>query len=449
MNERSVDGSLAPGAATLAAAVTAVSAIAHEGRSADDALQPLDARVDRSAIRAITLGTVRWYLRLAPAIATLVARPADQVAPALRALLVTAAHQIEYSRAAPEVSVHLAVDAARALGFAHATGFVNAVLRRFVREREQRFADVDRDVAARHAHPAWLVERLQRAWPTEAQSILAAANSHPPMTLRVDTRVVSLEAAMESLRSSGRVVHAIDGLPGALTLESSVPVTALPGFSEGWLSVQDAGAQLAAWALDLSAGQRVLDACAAPGGKTAHILQREPDTQVYAVDIEASRLALVAATLKRIGREAVLKRADLTQSRVLDEEAPFDRILVDAPCSSTGVIRRHPDIKLLRRESDIAGWVRTQRLLLRRAFERLAPGGRLVYATCSVLPEENVGVVGEFLAEVPQAVVLPWPEAAPRPPGAHRLEVGMQWLPGGAAGTDGFYYACLGREKAA
>lgn len=449
MIERSADESLAPGAATLAAAVTAVSAIAHGGRSADDALQAFDAREDRSAIRAITLGTVRWYLRLAPAVAALVARPADQVAPALRALLVTAAHQIEYSRAAPEVSVHLAVDAARALGHASATGFINAVLRRFVREREQRLTEIDGDLAARHAHPAWLVERLQRAWPAEVESILEAGNRHPPMTLRIDTRAISTDEAIRQMRAAGRSAHAIEGLPGALALEQSAAVTSLPGFAEGWLSVQDAGAQCAAWALDLAPGQRVLDACAAPGGKTAHILQLEPGVSLVAADADASRLALVAATLERIGRRAQLRRVDLTQADALAEEGPFDRILVDAPCSSTGVIRRHPDIKLLRRPGDISAWVRTQEILLRRAFALLAPGGRLVYATCSVLPEENTGVVSAFLAEVPQARVLPWPAAAPRLPDVHSLAVGLQWLPGGAAGTDGFYYACLGREKTA
>lgn len=449
MIERSADEALAPGAATLAAAVAAVGAIAHDGRSADDALHIFEAREDRSAIRAITLGTVRWYLRLAPAVAALVARPADQVAPALRALLVTAAHQIEYSRAAPEVSVHLAVDAARALGQAPATGFVNAVLRRFVRERAQRLAEVDRDVAARHAHPAWLVERLQQAWPAEVESILEAANRHPPMMLRVDTRVMPMDEAIRLMRAAGRSVHTVEGLPGALVLEQSAAVTSLPGFLAGWLSVQDAGAQCAAWALDLAPGQRVLDACAAPGGKTAHILQHEPGVSVVAADADASRLALVAATLERIGRRAELRHVDLTRADAFSGEAPFDRILVDAPCSSTGVIRRHPDIKLLRRPGDISAWVRTQGLLLRRAFALLAPGGRLVYATCSVLPEENSAVVAAFLAEAPQAKVLPWPDTAPRLADAHSLAVGVQWLPGGAAGTDGFYYACLGREKTA
>lgn len=449
MTERSADASLAPGAVTLAAAVTAVGAIAHGGRSADDALQVFEAREDRSAIRAITLGTVRWYLRLAPAVAALVARPVDQVAPVIRALLVTAAHQIEYSRAAPEVSVHLAVDAARALGQSPATGFVNAVLRRFVRERAQRLADVDRDLAARHAHPAWLVEQLQRAWPVEVESILEAANRHPPMTLRVDTHAISMDEAIRQMRAAGRSAYAIDALPGALALEQSAAVTSLPGFAEGWLSVQDAGAQCAAWALELAPGQRVLDACAAPGGKTAHILQREPGVSLVAADADASRLALVAATLERIGRRAELRHVDLTQAGALAGEGPFDRILLDAPCSSTGVIRRHPDIKLLRRPDDISAWVRTQEILLRRAFALLAPGGRLVYATCSVLPEENTGVVSAFLSDEPQAGVLPWPDTAPRPPDAHALAIGLQWLPGGAAGTDGFYYACLGRERAA
>lgn len=438
---------LAPGAATLAAAVQAVSAVAHEGRSADVALLEADERSDRAAVRAIALGTLRWYLRLAPAVAQIVARPTDDLAPLLRALLVTAAHQVEHSRGAPEVSVHLAVDAARALGLGRAAGLVNAVMRRFVRERGALFAALDADPAIRTAHPAWLVERLQAAWGDRTPGVLEALDAHPPMVLRV---VGDREAYRAVLAAEGRAATPLDWAPEALRLERSVPVAALPGFVDGQVSVQDAGAQLAARLLDVAPGQRVLDACAAPGGKTAHLLQRPvPPADLLAIDIDPQRLALVAGTLQRIGLAARLRARDLTAPGALDDEAPFDRILLDAPCSATGVIRRHPDIKLLRRPQDIAAFVRTQGTLLERCFARLTAGGRLVYATCSVLPDENEAVVQTFLERHPQARVLPWPEGVGPPPGAVAGACGVQLLPGGEADTDGFYYACLGKGDSA
>lgn len=450
------DAALAPGASTLAAAARAVSRVAHEGRSADVALADAEQRPDRAAVRAITLGTLRWYHRLAPAVARLVARPPEDLAPPLRALLVVAAHQIEHSRGAPEVSVHLAVDAARALGLERATGLVNAVLRRFVRERAAILGDIDRDLALRTAHPAWLVEAVQAAWPAQAVALLEAANAHPPFVLRV---AGDRDAWLAEAAAAGRVAEPLSWAPEAVVLKESMPVTALPGFLEGRVSVQDAGAQLAARLLDVQPGQRVLDACAAPGGKTAHLLQRPvPPADLLAVDIDGARLAMVASTLERIGvagpgtagpgAAARLRVADLAVPGALDDEPPFDRILLDAPCSSTGVIRRHPDIKLLRRAADIESFARVQSRLLDACFAKLAPGGRMVYATCSLLPQENEAVVAEFLAREPAARALPWPPTVAPPPGALRLAAGVQLLPGAEAGTDGFYYACLGKGAA-
>jgi len=379
--------------------------------------------------------------------ASLVARPAADIDPQLRALLITAAHQIEHSRGAPEVSVHLAVDAARALGLQRATGFVNAVLRRFVRERESLLSAVDGDIAVRHAHPSWFVERILTAWPDVAESILAANNQHPPMTLRVAPfEADAREIYRKELAATGRAAQTINWSSEALQLEHAVSVSTLPRFDEGQVSVQDAGAQLAACLLDLAPGQRVMDACAAPGGKTAHILQLQPTVDLVAIDIDRERLALVRGTLERIGQEARTLVRDLARDDALMEEGLFDRILLDAPCSSTGVIRRHPDIKLLRRSEDIDQLVRVQRRLLEQCFAKLAPGGRLVYATCSVLPEENERLIQAFVDSRPDVEVLPWPADVVLPPGAIRQPYGVQLLPGGAAGTDGFYYACLGHR---
>lgn len=434
----------APGAETLAAAALAVHAVAFEGRSADVALEAAHERTDRAAVRAIALGTFRWYLRLAPALAPLLNRPFDELAPRLAALLVTAAHQVEYSRGAPETQVHLAVDASRIVGEGRASGVVNAVLRRFVAERTRLLAEVDADPTRRHAHPRWLGEALRAAWPEQVDSILAANNEHPPMVLRLDPAQLGVEDFLRSWRALGRDARAVPWRDAAVVLERPVAVQVLPGFDSGAVSVQDCGAQLAALLLDAGPGMRVLDACAAPGGKTLHIAQRTPDlAELVAADADPQRLARVRENLARAGRDAVLLAADLrTRPGSLAPES-FDRVLVDAPCSATGVIRRHPDIKLLRRATDIESFASTQREILATAFELLRPGGRLVYCTCSVLAAENEAVVTGFLRGESRAALAGWPEGLAQPPGLLSRAAGWQLLPGGEANTDGFYYACL------
>ncbi len=434
----------APGAETLAAAALAVHAVVFEGRSADVALEAAHERADRAAVRAIALGTFRWYLRLAPALAPLVNRPFDELAPRLAALLVTAAHQVEYSRGAPETQVHLAVDASRIVGEGRASGVVNAVLRRFVAERSRLLAEVDADPVRRHAHPRWLGDALRAAWPDDAERILAANNEHPPMVLRLDPAQITAEDFLRSWRSLGRDARAVPWRADAVVLERPVAVQVLPGFDTGAVSVQDCGAQLAALLLDAGPGMRVLDACAAPGGKTLHIAQRTSGlAELVAADDDPQRLARVRENLARAGRDAVLLAADLRARPESLAPESFDRVLVDAPCSATGVIRRHPDIKLLRRATDIDAFASTQHAILATAFELLRPGGRLVYCTCSVLPAENEAVVAGFLRGEPRAALAGWPEGLEQPPGLKPREAGWQLLPGGEAGTDGFYYACL------
>jgi 16S rRNA (cytosine967-C5)-methyltransferase len=435
----------APGAETLAYAADAVHSVVFEGRSADAVLEAVNARGDRAAVRAIALGTLRWYLRLEPAVAPLSTRPFAELSPPLAALLVTAAHQVEYSRGAPEAQVHLAVDASRIIGEGRASGVVNAMLRKFVARRAELLAAADADLAQKHAHPRWLVDALVAAWGDEAEGILAANNLHPPMVLRADPAQMPVEDFLRAWRASGREAQPMGG--DAIRLERPAAVHDIPGFDAGAVSVQDAGAQLAAPLLDARAGMRVLDACAAPGGKTLHIAQRTPDlAELVAVDDDASRLERVQENLERARRNATLLVADLRDMPRDLARRRFERILVDAPCSATGVIRRHPDIKLLRRREDIAGFAANQRKILATVFELLAPGGRLVYCTCSVLPAENEGVVREFLDAQAAAKVAPWPENLERPPGLRERDVGWQLSPGGPAGTDGFYYACLTRK---
>ena len=437
----------APGAPALAGAARAVDAVVSQGESIDAALTAAEGTRERAAIRAIALGTLRWYLRLAPAVATLLSRPRD-VEAHVHALLVCAAHQIEYSRNAPEASVHAAVDAMRLLGKGQAAGLANAVLRRFTAERRQLFERLEEDPVVRTAHPRWLIERVRNAWPEEAESLLAADNAHPPMALRVDLSRITRADYQARLAEADIESHVVQFSPTALILNHPRGVGELPGFEEGLVSVQDCGAQLAVQLLQPAAGERVLDACAAPGGKTGEILEAVPGVDLSAVDVSSERLGLVAENLRRLRRQADLKVGDVREPRTFWDGRPYERILVDAPCSSTGVIRRHPDIKLLRRDSDIAGFAETQLAILRGATTMLAAGGRLVYSTCSILPQENEEVLERLLAQVPELRVAAMPPAAALAPGAIDRAIGAQLLPGAEAGTDGFYYACLEKTTA-
>jgi len=424
-------------------AARAVEAVISAGRTADEALAAAEHSRERAAIRAITLGTVRWYLRLAPALERLLAQPRRLASP-VRALLACAAHQIEYSRNAAEPTVNAAVDAVRLLGHPGAAGLANAVLRRFVRERTTLFARLDRTLATRTAHPAWLVERVQQDWPHQALQLLDADNAHPPMTLRVDLSRLSVPQYLARLQAADIGAREIQWLPSGVILDQPRAVSQLPGFDEGLVSVQDSGAQLAAGLLQLQPGMRVLDGCAAPGGKTGHLLEAAGGVlDLTALDVSPERVGLINQNLERLRRTARTRVGDLGTPQSFWDGRPFERILVDAPCSSTGVIRRHPDIKLLRRASDIAPLAAAQLALLRAATTLLAPGGRLLYCTCSLMPEENEQVIARLLEQAPQLRPAVMPRGHALAPGAIERAVGVQLLPGAEAGTDGFYYACL------
>jgi 16S rRNA (cytosine967-C5)-methyltransferase len=373
----------------------------------------------------------------------LLTKPRGLVDP-LHALLVASAHQVEYSRNAPQATVHAAVDAARMLKEERATGLVNAVLRRFVSERAALFARVDTQLGGRTAHPPWLVKRLSDTWPSQiCVDILEANNAHPPMVLRLDLSRQERQQYLADLAAAGVVAKAVDWTQTAVRLEEPVALSALPGFYEGRVSIQDAGAQLAAPLLAAQPGMRVLDACAAPGGKTGHLLEHTAGlAELVAVDIDAQRVGRIEENLRRLNRSARLAVADVRQPASFWDGKPFDRILLDAPCSSTGVIRRHPDIKLLRRTDDIQVLATAQLEILRAVFGMLAVGGRLLYSTCSVLPDENQRVIEQFLETESTARPIDLP-AGVFAPGALERGTGMQLLPGAEAGTDGFYYACV------
>jgi len=284
-------------------------------------------------------------------------------------------------------------------------GFINAVLRRFLRERDAIVAAAERSPLGAFNHPAWWVEKLRQDWPAQWQAILAANNRPPPMTLRVHARRGTAADYVERLAGLGMSARALGGAtPQAVVLDRPAPVSALPGFAEGLVSVQDAAAQLAAPLVigdGLKPGARVLDACAAPGGKTAHLLELQPDLQLTALDADAQRLTRVQDNLNRLGQAATLKAADARQTAAWWDGQPFDAILLDAPCSASGIVRRHPDVRWLRRPDDINALAGIQAELLDALWPLLAPGGRLVYATCSVFRAEGQAQLDAFLQRQP------------------------------------------------
>lgn len=441
MSDTPVPGSTAA-AAVLEAAARVTGAVAHEGRTLEAALEGV--RVDaglRSAVRAVASGAVRWFLPLR-ALARLLLE--DKVlSPPLRMLLVVALHQLEHSRNPPAATVSAAVDATRRLGQPRAAGMINALLRRYLREREQLRSRLPTGGEACTAHPDWLTRELRAAFPRHWQQVIEADNAHPPMTLRIDPGRIGREDYLELLRERGLGARATAWLPTAVVLDDPVPVARLPGFEQGWVSVQDAGAQLAAALLAPRPGDRVLDACAAPGGKSGALLEwTGGEIDLTAVELDPRRLERVRENLQRLRRPARLVAADLREEPRWWDGQPFDRILLDAPCSGTGVLRRHPDIRLLRRATDIDGLARTQRELLMRCLALLAPEGRLIYSTCSLLPAENAGVVATVLAAHPGARSVPL-DLPGQLPAAVTDSWGVQLLPSDQAPSDGFYYACL------
>jgi 16S rRNA (cytosine967-C5)-methyltransferase len=325
-----------------------------------------------------------------------------------------------------------------------AKALLNAVLRRAQRESESLLSELEHDPVVRTAHPRWLQKSLKAFWPEQWESICTANNAHPPMILRVNRRHHSRDAYLGLLTGAGIAASACVYSRDGIILEAAADVRSLPGFAEGWISVQDEAAQLAADLLDLAPGQRVLDACCAPGGKTCHILEAEPKLAgVVAVDLEAKRLVRVRENLERLKLSAELIAADGRDTATWWDGKPFQRILLDAPCSATGVIRRHPDIKLTRQPDDIAALAVLQGELLDALWHTLEVGGILLYATCSTLPTENTEVIEAFLARTPGARELDLATTA-----GIKQPHGRQLL-AQEGGHDGFYYAKLIKIAAA
>ena len=362
--------------------------------------------------------------------------------PIVLALLLAGLYQAGCLRVPPHAAVAATAEACRRLKKPWAVPLVNAVLRRFLATREASIESTYPE-SARFAHPEWLLCAFRTAWPSDWEAIATANNQPPPMAIRVNSRRADRDAYLAQLRDAGIPATPAPHADQGLVLASPMEATALPGFRMGAVSVQDTAAQLAAPLLDVRAGHYVLDACAAPGGKAAHLLEISPTARLVAVDKDPGRLVNVSSTLERLGLQAQVMTGDAANPSTFWNGHLFDRVLVDAPCSGTGVIRRHPDIKVLRRPSDIAHMAHEQSRLLAGLWPLLAPGGKLLYATCSVLPEENAHRIDAFLGAHRDAHLVPIEAPWGRDTGA-----GRQILPG-ENGMDGFFYALLQKTEGA
>ncbi|WP_297574320.1 16S rRNA (cytosine(967)-C(5))-methyltransferase RsmB [uncultured Deefgea sp.] len=389
----------------------------------------------RGAIQDICYGTLRQLGLIEGVLKQLLRSPLHE--PELKALLLIAVYQLQFTRAASHTIVDHAVKVAAQTGSGFGKGLVNGVLRSFLRGKDELVRRAQANEVGLYSHPAWWIKTMKSAYPTEWEAILVANNQHPPMTLRVNPAHTSVNDYLALLSAANIEASALDEL--AIILKRPVSVDFLPHFFAGWVSVQDWGAQVAAKLLDLHDGQTVLDACAAPGGKTCHILETAQVT-LTALDNDASRLQRVKDNLKRVNKTATLLQGDASAPDTWFDGQQFDRILADVPCSATGVARRHPDIKWLRRNDDLAKFARQQAKILDALWPLVAPNGKLLYATCSVFPIENAASAEAFALRHPDAKRLELPASA-LPNGQ---SIDGQLLP--TAEHDGFYYALFSKS---
>lgn len=386
-----------------------------------------------SEVKEMCYGVMRWYFQLDAILVKLISKPLRRKDGDVRALLLIGLYQLLHMRTPSHAAVSETVNAAAVLKKNWAQGLINGVLRNADRQADELLAALT--PAQQAAFPPWLYSRLAQCWPEQLDQLLTASNQRPAMTLRVNLTKQSRKAALQSLRNAD--IECSPGLlsDSAITLNKAVDVAQLPGFQDGLLSVQDEGAQLAASLLEIEQGQRVLDACCAPGGKTGHILESANSITVDAMDHSGSRLQRVSDNLQRLGVDATLIEADASDAGQWKGAESYHRILLDVPCSATGVIRRNPDIKYLRRQDDIAKLSRVQFAMLQTCWSKLAPGGKLLYSTCSILPEENQQIIAAFVESQDDAthdhIVANW---------GRECSYGRQLLP---SNHDGFYYARL------
>jgi 16S rRNA (cytosine967-C5)-methyltransferase len=417
-------------------AASILAQVVGEGKILTQALESFLPKIphenDRAFVQALCYGVLRWYWRLDHILTALTRKPIKDLEVRMLALL--GLYQLNYTRVKPHAAVAETVAAAGPRGWAKP--LLNGVLRSYQREQIRLEARAEASEVAALAHPLWLIDWMRQDWPARYAELLNRNNEAPPLALRVNRRRTTREAYLARIEAAGLKARPSEACDTAIIVETPVPVERLPGFAEGVVSVQDTAAQLAAPLLNLSVGQRVLDVCAAPGGKAAHILEDCPELrELVAVDIAPERTAKIQANLARAALQATVLTADATRPETWWDGHGFDRILVDAPCSATGVIRRHPDIKVLRHPSDVVELTDLQRRILEAAWPLLVPGGQLLYVTCSVLRRENEAQIDEFLKSHRDARELPieadWGTAANH---GHQILTGDKDM-------DGFYYA--------
>ncbi|WP_019625971.1 16S rRNA (cytosine(967)-C(5))-methyltransferase RsmB [Thioalkalivibrio sp. ALJT] len=429
-------------------ALEAAERVVLQGQSLTQAVELVTAGLegrDAAWVQALAYTTLRWYPQLEGLVAGFLDRPLRKKDAVIGVLLAQGLAELLHFGTRDHAAVRETAELARAIHRPGAVGMINAILRRAQREQGDLTHRIAADPVLRYAVPTWLVDAIRASWPEDWEALLEASTRPAPMTLRVNLHRGSREAALAALAEAGCPARPHPVLASALTLEQPVDVGALPGFFDGRLSVQDASAQWAAALLAPRAGERVLDACAAPGGKTGHLLEQAGgELDLTALDNDAERLGQVRENLERLGYRAQLVTADLEATDAWWDGQGFDAILLDVPCSATGVLRRHPDIKTLRRPEDIPRLAAEQARLLAAAWPLLRPGGRLLYATCSLLSAENDAVVAPFVAATPDARVLlvHGPDGIP---GGMARSVGVS-LPLGLEGGDGFYYALLRKQ---
>lgn len=427
---------------TRALAARVLTDVIRQGQSLDRSLavvQHLGQR-DRGFVRELCYGVLRWLPRLRFQLNLLLNKPLKEADSDVECLLLTGLYQVLYLRTPDHAAVSASVDSARELGKPWAGKLVNAVLRRALREHKSLESRAAADPVACYAHSSWWLQRLRQDWPDDWETIVHANNAHPPLCLRINPRRTRCAEYIKVLRGAGLEGRTHPHADQAVLVAPAVSTEALPGFAGGRVSIQDAAAQLAAPLLDLAPGQRVLDACAAPGGKTAHILETEPAlAELVAVELSPERLPRLAEGLARLRLTATVKQGDAAAPETWWDGQAFDRILVDAPCSGSGVIRRHPDIKHHRDAAAVNAAAKLQSRLLNGVWPLLVRGGKLLYATCSILPEENDHLIAAWLQQQADAVSQPiragWGRAT---------RTGRQILPGDDD-MDGFFYACLSK----
>lgn len=396
---------------------------------------------DAALLQAITFGVLRFYPRLKFIAEQLLKKPFKAKESILLYLILVGIYQLNDLRIPDYAALSETVEATRHLKMPWAAALVNATLREFQRHSQGLLAKAQKNKQIWYSHPEWLFNAIENAWPMHWENILEANNTAAPLTLRVNQQACSTQDYLTQLENHHISATPIPSIPSALRLESPCDVTSLPGYIEGLFAVQDAASQSAAFLLELQPHLKILDACAAPGGKACHILEQMPSTALLAVDIAKERTDKIRENLKRLKLTAEVLTADVKNLPSIFKESQFDRILLDAPCSATGVIRRHPDIKYLRRADDISALCQQQLKLLQTLWPLLKPGGLLLYATCSILPEENVDVIQQFLHLQKDAVISPIQLDFGIP-----MEVGIQILPG-QTDMDGFYYARIGKKS--